>query len=296
MTGNYLKVAKEAAVKAGRYMLGRIGNYGKISYKSNNTINLVTEVDRKSEEIIIKHIKKSFSGHEFLAEESGYSCSVIARSHKVATKQSPSKEIVSLTSFARNDDSSCYKWIIDPIDGTTNYAHGLGIFCASIGLEKNGKVIAGVVYDPSRDELFSAQRNKGAYLNNKKICVSKVSDINKAMLVTGFAYNIKEAKYTNIENFKNFLLVSQAVRRLGSAAIDLCYVACGRFDGFWEVGLNPWDTAAASLIAEEAGAKLTDFKGNGYSIYDKQILASNNKIHGQMLKILATTSLRARTK
>ncbi|OIO81450.1 MAG: inositol monophosphatase [Candidatus Omnitrophica bacterium CG12_big_fil_rev_8_21_14_0_65_43_15] len=254
----YIKVAKEAAQKAGKYMIKRMGNYGRVSYKSNNTINLVTEVDKKSEEIIIKHIRRSFPEHDFLAEESG----------------------------ASRSKRSGYKWIIDPIDGTTNYAHSLGIFCASIGLEKNGQVIAGVVHDPSRDELFCAEKNKGAYLNNKRIHVSAVNNISESMLVTGFAYNIKEAKYTNIENFKNFLLASQAVRRLGSAAIDLCYVACGRFDGFWEVGLNPWDTAAGSLIAEEAGAELADFKGSKYSIYDKQILASNGKIHKQMLKIL----------
>ena len=252
----YLKVAIEAARRAGRYMMSRAGNYGKIHYKSNNTINLVTEVDKKSEQIIINYIKKNFPGHGFLAEESG-----------------------------RQQRNAEYKWIIDPIDGTTNYAHGLGVFCSSIGLEKNGSVIAGVVYDPSRDELFYAERNKGAYLNNKKIYASKITDISKSLLVTGFAYNVKEAKYTNIENFKNFLLASQGVRRLGSAAIDLCYVACGRFDGFWEVGLNPWDTAAGSLIAEEAGAKLTDFKGGQYSVYDKEILASNGKIHKQMLEV-----------
>jgi len=262
----YIKVAIEAARYAGRYMLKKIGNFGEISYKKNNMINLVTESDKKSEKIIINHIRKNFPGHSFLAEESG--------------------EIASLPSVARNDAGSGFKWIIDPIDGTTNYAHGLGIFCTSIGLEKDGVVIAGVVYDPSRDELFFAEKNKGAFLNKKQIYVSAISDISKSLLVTGFAYNFKEAKYANIENFKNFLLVSQAVRRTGSAAIDLCYVACGRFDGFWEVGLNPWDTAAASLIAEEAGAKLTDFKGRGYSIYDKEILASNGKIHKQMLSVL----------
>lgn len=258
MRKSYIKTAKEAAVEAGKYMIKRLGHFGEIKYKKNNTINLVTEVDKKSEEIIIKYIKNNFPEHGFLAEESG-------------------------AGFGRKAE---YKWIIDPIDGTTNYAHSLGIFCASIALEKDGKVIAGVVYDPSRDELFHSEFDKGAYLNDRRIYVSKVSDIARSLLVTGFAYNIKEANYTNIENFRNFLLVSQAVRRTGSAAIDLCYVACGRFDGFWEFGLNPWDTAAASLIAEEAGARLTNFKGEPYSIYKKQILASNGKIHKQMLKIL----------
>lgn len=262
----YIKVAEEAAREAGRHILKHVGNFGRIGYKKNNAINLVTEVDKKSEEIVIKRIKKSFPGHSILAEESG--------------------EIASPHSGARNDNINSYKWIIDPLDGTTNYAHSLGIFCVSIGLEKDGKIIAGVVYDPSRNELFSASLGKGAYLNGKKIFASKISDISKSLLVTGFAYNIKEANCANIGNFRNFLLVSQAVRRTGSAAIDLCYVACGRFDGFWEFGLNPWDTAAASLIAEESGARLTDFKGRPYSIYRKEILASNGKIHKQMLKIL----------
>lgn len=251
----YIQVAADAAQAAGKYILKKIGNFGKISYKGS--INLVTEVDKKSEEIIVSRIRKEFPSHGILAEERG-----------------------------SEDRGNRYKWIIDPLDGTTNYAHSFPFFCVSVGLEKNDEVIAGVAYDPVREELFSSQKGKGAYLNRKRIRVSKISDLSRALLVTGFAYNIREAKYTNVENFRKFLLASQAVRRTGSAAIDLCYVACGRFDGFWEVGLNPWDTAAASLIAEEAGAKITDFKGKPYSIYEKQILASNGKVHGQMLKIL----------
>jgi myo-inositol-1(or 4)-monophosphatase len=272
----YLKVAIKAALDAGNYILSKVGKFGRISYKGR--INLVTEVDKESEKIIINHIKKSFSDHSFLAEESGY-CSVIA-------------EVASLPrnfGVARNDDVSCYKWIIDPLDGTTNFAHGLGIFCVSVGLEENGKPVIGVVYDPTRKEMFFAASGCGAYLNKKRIHVSKISLLSKSLLVTGFAYNIKEARYTNIENFRKFLLISQAVRRTGSAAIDLCYVACARFDGFWEVGLHPWDTAAGSLIVEEAGGELTNFGGETYSHYDKEILASNGKIHGQMLKVLAMT-------
>lgn len=256
MKNSYIRIAEEAARKAGRYILEKAGNFGKISYKG--AVNLVTEVDKKAEEIIVSHLKKKFPDDSILAEESG---------------------------FQKQKGNGC-KWIIDPLDGTTNYAHGLGIFCVSIGLERNGAVIAGVVYDPARDELFYAAKGKGAYLDKKRIHTSKISRLSKALLVTGFAYNIREAKYTNIDNFRKFLLVSQAVRRTGSAAIDLCYVACGRFDGFWEVGLNPWDTAAASLIAEEAGATLTDFNGKTYSIYNKQILASNGRIHKQMLDVL----------
>jgi myo-inositol-1(or 4)-monophosphatase len=252
---SYIRVAIEAARAAGRYALKKTGRFGRVSYKGS--INLVTDVDKRSEEIIVSRIRKEFPGHSILAEERGL-----------------------------ENKNSSYRWIIDPLDGTTNYAHSFPFFCVSVGLEIDGKVVAGVVYEPTRDELFSATSGNGARLNKKRIHVSKTADLSKALLVTGFAYNIREAKYTNVENFRKFLLASQAVRRTGSAAIDLCYVACARFDGFWEVGLNPWDTAAGSLILSEAGGKLTDFKGSPYSIYEKKILASNGGIHKQMLSIL----------
>ena len=252
---SYIQVATEAARAAGKYILKKTGNFGKISYKGS--INLVTDVDKRSEEIVVSRIRREFPGHGILAEERGSE----NKGHR-------------------------YKWIIDPLDGTTNYAHSFPFFCVSVGLEVGGEVIAGVVYDPVRDELFSAVRGAGARLNKQRMRVSKTTDLSKALLVTGFAYNIREAKYTNVENFRRFLLASQGVRRTGSACIDLCYVACGRFDGFWEVGLHPWDTAAGSLIVEEAGGKLTDFKGSPYSHYDKQILVSNGSIHGEMLKVI----------
>ena len=255
----YLKVAITAARQAGAHILKKIGNFGKISYKGR--INLVTDVDKKSEKIIDGCIKNIFPDHNILGEEGGYQ------------------------KTSRNG----YKWIIDPLDGTTNFAHSFPMFCVSIGMEKDNKVMVGAVYDPVRGELFYAQRGHGAYLNKKRIKVSSISDLSKSLLVTGFSYNIKEANYTNIDNFRKFLLVSQAVRRTGSAALDLCYVACARFDGFWEVGLHPWDTAAASLIVEEAGGRLTDFKSKPYSHYDKEILASNGIVHKQMLKIISKT-------
>ncbi len=248
-----LAAAIEAAKEAGEYILKNSAKFGKIFYKGR--INLVTKVDRKSEEIVVSGLNKAFKGYGILAEERGLE------------KDAPKK------------------WIIDPLDGTTNFAHNIGIYAVSIGLEEAGRITAGVVYDPSRRELFTAERNDGAYLNNKPIRVSKISALARSLLVTGFAYNVKEAEFTNIENFRKFLLASQGVRRTGSAAIDLCYVACGRFDGFWEVGLNPWDTAAGSLIAQEAGARLTSFSGGPYSHYDKQILVTNGKIHAQMLRV-----------
>jgi myo-inositol-1(or 4)-monophosphatase len=171
------------------------------------------------------------------------------------------------------------------LDATTNYSHGFPFFCISIALEKNNEIILGVVYDPIREELFTAQRQKGAFLNNKRIAVSRIRNLSRGLVATGFPYRVKEDR-TNLKHFENFIVSSQAVRRAGSAALDLCYVACGRFDGFWEIDLHPWDTAAASLIVEEAKGMVSDFRGKQYSIYSNNILASNGKIHYQMIKVL----------
>jgi len=182
--------------------------------------------------------------------------------------------------------TSEYKWIIDPLDGTTNYTHSFPVFCVSIALEYKGEVIIGVVYDPNLDELFYAEKGKGAFLNGKKISVSKTDKLIKSMLATGFPYNVKENPDNCVEHFVNFLMEAQAIRRLGSAALDLVYVACGRLDGFWEVDLNPWDVAAGKIIIEEAGGMITDFYGNKFSIYTKGVVASNGLIHQQMLEII----------
>ncbi|HEY5600372.1 MAG TPA: inositol monophosphatase family protein, partial [Candidatus Manganitrophaceae bacterium] len=181
---------------------------------------------------------------------------------------------------------SPYRWVIDPLDGTTNYAHGFPFFCVSIGLEVEGSVLLGVVYDPLRRELFVAEKGKGATLNDKPISVSQVDVLKKSLLVTGFAYDIRVHPKNNFNHFVNFSLSAQGVRRTGSAALDLCYVAAGRLDGFWELKLNPWDTAAGSLMMLEAGGKVTDLAGKPYSIYDPEILATNGKIHRQMIEIL----------
>jgi myo-inositol-1(or 4)-monophosphatase len=257
MKERLLEIAVKAAKEAGKIQIRKIGKLKDISYKDNMDNNLVTEADKESEKRIFEIIRENYPKHHILSEESG--------------------DIPS---------DSDYKWIIDPLDGTVNYAHGVPIFTVSIGIEKNKEIIAGVVYDPSRDEMFTAIKNGGAYLNNRKIQVSKVTDISKSMLVTGFPYNVKENPYNCLDHFRNFMISAQAVRRLGSAALDACYVACGRFDGFWEVALNPWDMAAGSLIAAEAGGTVTGFKGEPFSVYLKPYLVSNGKIHQQMISIL----------
>lgn len=257
----YRKAAIDAAITAGKFIKSRLGKIKDISFKSQ--INIVTDVDKEAEDIIVKKLKLNFPDFSILTEEKGLYLK----------------------------DINPFKWIIDPLDGTTNFAHSFPFFCVSVGLEYKDSIILGVVYEPIRNELFYAQKNKGAYLNKKSIWVSKTNRLLKSLLATGFAYNFRKKDRTknNINNFINFLMTSQAVRRAGSAALDLCYVACGRFDGFWELDLHPWDTAAASLIVKEAGGKVTKFDGTKYSHYDNNILASNGKIHNQMIKVLNRT-------
>ena len=248
-------VAIDAALKSGLFIRNSVGKIGRISYKGR--INIVTDIDKKAEGIVIKRILSAFPGHSVLSEER------------------PPIEA-----------SSMYKWLIDPLDGTTNFAHSFPFFCVSIALEEHGETILGVVYDPMRDELFLAEKGRGAYLNNKRIGVSRTSKLKEGFLATGFAYGIKEAADDNVRNFKNFLMRAMAIRRAGSAALDLCYVACGRFDGFWELGLYPWDSAAASLIVREAKGLVTKFDGSRFTPYDKEVLATNGRIHKQMVKLL----------
>jgi myo-inositol-1(or 4)-monophosphatase len=254
-TGHLLKTAVRAAQVAGEIQRKSLGKVRSIEFKGE--INLVTEVDRICEEKIVKIIRREYPGHDFLTEEAG--------------------------AFNRPSE---FKWIIDPLDGTTNYAHGYPLFCVSIGLEYKGEIVVGVVYEPNMDQLFIGVKGQGATLNRKKIRVSKISLLKRALLATGFAYNVQTKVDNNLNHFGNFIMKAQAVRRDGVAAIDLCYVACGRFDGFWEKDLWPWDTAAASLIVEEAGGRLTRFDGSPFNVYDKEIVASNGKIHEEMLKVL----------
>ena len=219
--------------------------------------NLVTIADKRSEELIIGGILSRYPSHSILAEESG------------ATQS-----------------GAAVKWIIDPLDGTTNFAHGYPFYCVSIAVEEKGEIVCGAVYDPVREEMFSAARGAGAYRNGERLKVSNVDRLSQALLITGFPYNFRERLDTVIRQFGKFLVASQAVRRGGSAALDLCYVASGRLDGFWELYLQPWDTAAGHVILEEAGGRVTDFKGGPFSIYNKETLASNGLLHDEMRAVL----------
>lgn len=254
---NFLKTAVESVKEAGKIQEEKFGENFKIEHKGE--INLVTEVDYQCEKIIIDIIKRDYPEHEILTEEAG------------SVKTAP---------------NSRFKWIIDPLDGTTNYAHSYPCFCASVGLEIDGEIVAGAVYNPMLDELFTSIKGEGAYLNGDKIKVSKIGDINKSLLATGFPYDIRESKENNLNHFCNFAVRAQAIRRPGSAVLDLCYLAAGRFDGFWELKLYPWDMAASSLIVKEAGGMITDFKGGEFSIYKGEMLASNGLIHKEMINIL----------
>ncbi len=252
-----IHTAIEAALEAGRFLKMNVGKVKQVERKHGEETNLVTEVDRKSEEMIISRIKRRFPHHDFLAEESG--------SHN---KQSE------------------YRWVIDPLDGTTNFTHGFPIFCVSIALEVKGEVVLGVVFDPNSEELFTVEKGSGAFLNNRPIRVSTISKLRESLVVTGFPYTIRNNPGNAVQHFTNFLMEAQAVRRLGSAALDLCYVAAGRFDGYWEVSLNPWDMAAGVLLLEEAGGKFTDFRGFPSTIYNQNVLVTNGLIHEQMVEVL----------
>ncbi|HAK59656.1 MAG TPA: inositol monophosphatase [Nitrospiraceae bacterium] len=251
----YLAVAREAALKAGGLLKENLHGTREIAFKG--AINLVTEMDRRSERTVVETLLKAFPDHGIMAEEE-----------------------------TRIENGSDFTWIIDPLDGTTNYAHGYPCFSVSIALEDRGEVIAGVVYDPMRAELFSAGKGAGAYLNGNRISVSKTGDLIHSLLSTGFPYDRSMSKENNLNYFIALLMASQEVRRDGSAALDLCAVAAGRFDGFWELKLNAWDVAAGTLIVQEAGGRISDLSGERSSIYDKEILASNGRIHEQMVEIL----------
>jgi myo-inositol-1(or 4)-monophosphatase len=244
-----------AAYKAGGVLLAHYGKHFNVFKKG--AIDLVTEADTGSESIIIGTIRKVFSDHSILAEESGL----------------------------RKGQPDC-QWIIDPLDGTTNFAHQLGLFSISIAFALKGETIFGLVFNPITRELFTATKGEGALLNSRPISVSQSKKVSESFLVTGFPYNLRDHFDPLIIRFSKCLKASQGVRRLGSAAIDLCFLACGRFDGFWEQNLKPWDTAAGELIAREAGAIVTDFSNNPFTIDKTEILASNGEIHQEMISLL----------
>ncbi len=242
----------KAALDAGKLI--KAFTVGSFAIQSKDSVNnLVTEADHASEKLIISIIRESFPDHYILTEETG----------------------------AHPTDSQ-YKWIIDPIDGTVNFANGIPICCVSIGIEKDGEMLMGAVYNPFIEEFFFAEKDKGAFLNDQQIHVSKKNVLMESCLVTGFPYKYPESGAL-LETFGSFIKAGVPVRRLGSAAIDLCWVACGRFDGYYEYSLNAWDSAAGFLIVEEAGGKVTDFKGNRYSPYQEKIIATNGQIHDQLV-------------
>lgn len=247
--------ALDAALSAGGMLRENMDTARQVTYKG--AVNIVTDFDSRAQMMIADRISRDFPGHGYLGEED-----------------------------LKREKNSEFLWLIDPIDGTTNFLHRFPIFSISIALEFRREIVLGVVYDPMREEMYSALKGGGAFLNDIPIHVSDVGDIGEAMLSTGFPYDIRDTEVNNLDHFVNFVTRAQAVRRCGSAALDLCYVACGRFDGFWEMKLSPWDHAAASLIVAEAGGRMTDFRSRFFHVYLKQTLASNGLIHEQMVDIL----------
>ncbi len=252
-----LTAAIAAARRAGAIQKRFYGKPLRVALKGGNTLNLVTHVDKLCEKTVRSFLRGRFPSHGFWGEESG-----------------------------RSGPRGRFTWVVDPLDGTTNYAHAYPFFCCSIALLEDMRPVAGVVFDCLRNELFTAERGNGAALNGKPIRVSKVPDLSRALLCTGFAYHVKETLY-NLENFKRFILRSQAVRRDGAAALNLCYLGAGRFDGFWERGIQIWDMAAGSLIAQEAGALVTDITGAPFDLLGENALVTNGLIHKAMLEMLA---------
>jgi myo-inositol-1(or 4)-monophosphatase len=248
---DFVPAMAEIAREAGALLMGYFRQHVKIEYKGE--ADLVTVADRASEKLIRERIGALWPGHDILGEEEGLV-----------------------------DTGSEYRWYVDPLDGTTNFAHGFPVFCVSMALEHKGRRIAGVVYDPTRQEMFAAEQGSGAYLNQEPIRVSPTAKLGEGLVATGFPSH-KRHKNPNIHFYHQITLRTHGVRRAGSAALDLCYVAAGRLDGFWEFNLNPWDTAAGVLLVEEAGGRVTDFQGEAFQIDSRETLASNGRLHEALL-------------
>jgi myo-inositol-1(or 4)-monophosphatase len=254
-----LQIAEVIARQAGAVLMEGYGNVRHIQQKG--IIDLVTEFDKGSEAVIISSIQQKFPDHAILAEESGH-----------------------------NQTISEYQWVIDPLDGTTNFAHGIPIFSVSIGLWRNNSPIVAVVYDPFRNEMFSAELGRGATLNNHSIHVSSETDLGQAVISTGFPYDLRTNPQNNLAQFVQFQLRTQAVRHLGSAALDCSWTAMGRLDGYWEFGIKPWDIGAGALIVREAGGRVTSVDRDEDFLSKDSILVSNNLLHEQMLRVLSEGS------
>lgn len=256
MASDELRVAVDAARRAGDLLRGELGSPRSIAFKGSPT-DLVTEMDARAEGLIVDALRRAFPDDAILAEERG---SEPGRSGR--------------------------RWIIDPLDGTTNYAHGMPVFGVSIALQIGGRVAVGVVFDPGRDELFTAERGRGAFVNERRLTVSATPTLNLSLLATGFPHNVRETAENNFRQYTAFSLRSQGVRRMGSAVTDLAYVAAGRYDGFWDLRLGPWDAAAGSLMVEEAGGRVTNLTGGALDIDAPALVASNGRIHDEMLRTL----------
>ena len=250
------QVAIEAARAAGEILLAEFRAAHRVAFKGQST-NLVTEMDERAEELIVGRLGAAFPNDAILAEERG-----------------------------AHQGRSGRRWIVDPLDGTTNYAHGLPIFAVSIALEVDRRIALGVAYDPSADELYVAERGRGATVNGARLSVSTTPTLDASLLTTGFPYGIRETRDTNLSEYSTFALRCRGVRRLGSAVLDLAWVAAGRLDGFWELRLGPWDVAAASLFVEEAGGRITNLVGAALDVDAPAVVASNGRIHDEMLAVL----------
>jgi len=251
------KVGIKAAYTGAKILNHYFGRLSHINKKGPN--DLVTDADVESQSRIIEVIRTKYPDHCILAEESGY----------------------------HQEESASCQWIIDPLDGTTNFAHEIPIFCISIAFAEADETQVGIILNPISGELFSAVKNQGATLNGRRIAVSTQSEISESLLVTGFPYDFQANLQSVIHRFQQCLLAARGIRRLGSAAMDLCYVACGRFEAFWEENLNPWDTAAGALIVEEAGGRVSDFADKPYKLNKNEILASNKQIHSEIISLLS---------
>ncbi|HEY6939774.1 MAG TPA: inositol monophosphatase family protein [Terriglobales bacterium] len=248
----FVPAMAEIAREAGALLMGYFHRRVKVEYKGD--VDLVTEADRASEALITKRIRERWPGHNIMGEEG-----------------------------TRSEQGSEYRWYVDPLDGTTNFAHGYPVFCVSLGLEHKDERVAAVIFDPTRDEMFTAEKGGGAFLNGQPIHVSTVGNLAECLVATGFPSH-KRHKNPNIFFYHQITLKTHGVRRAGSAALDLCDVACGRFDGFWEFNLNPWDTAAGVLIVQEAGGRVTRFDGQPFRIDSRETLASNGHVHEALLQ------------
>ena len=255
MTPSFLEVSADIAREAGALLAGYFER--RVTFELKGEFDLVTEADRASERLVVERLRAHFPAHSIVAEEGG-----------------------------GHDGTSGYRWYVDPLDGTTNFAHGYPVYNVTLALEHAGELIAGVIFDPSRQEIFTAERGSGAYLNGERIRVSQAKRVQDSLVATGFPSR-KRHLNINVHFYYQLAMMSHGVRRAGSAAIDLAYVACGRYDAFWEFGLNPWDMAAGILLIEEAGGKCSGMKGEPMDLRGPHLLADNGAIHGEMVSLFA---------